>query len=41
VSGRSDHFDLAATDEFVAAPTKPSIIQRLPFPESIQAAQKN
>jgi hypothetical protein len=25
----------------VAAPAKPSIVQRLPFPESVQSAQKN
>ena len=41
LSGCIDYFDLAATNEFVAATTKPSIIERLPFPESIQSAQKN
>ena len=36
-----DHFDLAATNQFVTAPAKPLIVQRLPFPESVQSAQKN
>ena len=33
--------DLAAGDEFLAAPAKPLIIQRSPFPESVQSAQNN
>ena len=41
LSGCIDCFDLAASNEFVAAPAKPSIVQRLPFPESVQSAQKN
>jgi hypothetical protein len=41
LSGCIDYFDLAATNQFVAAPAKPSIVQRLPFPESVQSAQKN
>jgi hypothetical protein len=41
LSGCVNHFDLAATDEFVTAPAKPSIVQRLPFPESVYSTQKN
>jgi hypothetical protein len=41
LSGCIDHFDLAATNQFVAAPAEPSVIQRLPFPESVQSAKKN
>jgi len=41
VSGSFDHLDLAATNEFVTAPAKASIVQRLPFPESVQPAQKD
>jgi hypothetical protein len=36
---RIDYFDLAARNEFAAAPAKPLVVQRLPFPESVQSAQ--
>jgi len=40
LSGCIDYFDLPATNEFVAAAAKPSIVQRFPFSESVESAQK-
>jgi hypothetical protein len=32
------HFNLSAADEFVTAPAKPSIIERIPLPQRIHFA---
>ena len=34
----ANHFNLPATDEFVAAPAKPSIVERIPLPRRIHFA---